>query len=139
MKMLGKIEAILNEKMLLLSSSEVLQIGEPVQVYVLIEDVKLKESGFNDPILIPKGKLRIVNAQKGNKYLAEIFRETKEITRKETVPVSAYTGLLARIQGQRIEITEEVPGEWSAEIDKSKSLNMAISKAITIGDLVGRL
>ncbi|OGW31273.1 MAG: hypothetical protein A2X54_02340 [Nitrospirae bacterium GWF2_44_13] len=142
METIGKVEAILNDRLIIFSSSESLRLDEIVNVFSVIDDSKLKEMGFPEPILCPKGQLRVVCSQSGNKYLGERFREVKKRTRKEVTPSGVtrnLAGLLAQLQPEIKEITEEIPGEWSAELNESQNLNISISKVVSVGDLIGRL
>lgn len=142
MEQIGKVEAILNDQLILISSNEDLRSDEIISVFSVIDDSKLKEIGLLEPIFYPKGELRVLCRQTGDKFLAERFREVKKRTRKEIVP-SAFTknlaGLMVHLRPETKEITEEIPGEWSVEIDKGQNLNISISKTLSIGDLVGRL
>lgn len=142
MEQIGKVEAILNDQLVLIESNESLHPDEIVSVFSIIEDPKLKELGIQEPIYYPKGELKVLCGQSNNKYLAERFREINTRTRKEIVPGSftrSLTGLIASMQPETKEITEEIPGEWSVEINKDQSLNIAISKVLSVGDLIGRL
>jgi len=51
---IGKVEAILNDRLIIFSSSESLRLDEIVNVFSVIDDSKLKEMGFPEPILCPK-------------------------------------------------------------------------------------
>jgi hypothetical protein len=142
MNAFGKIEAILNDKIAIISSSETLTPNEIVAVFASIDDPKLKELGYSDPILYPKGELKIVCEQKENKYLAEVFRETQSKTRKIVTPSPFATSLsawVAQLQPVVREITEEVQGAPSAKLNTSQSFNLQISDVVSAGDLVGRL
>ena len=142
MEQIGKVEAILNDQLVLIESNESLHPDEIVSVFSIIEDPKLKELGLREPIYYPKGELKVLCGQSNNKYLAERFREIKTRTRKEIVPGSfarSLGGLVASIQPETKEITEEIPGEWSVEINKDQNLNIAIPKVLSVGDLIGRL
>lgn len=142
MERIGKVEAILNDQLVLISSNESLSPDEIISVFSVIDDPKLKEIGLLEPIFYPKGELRVLCGQSGDKYLAERFREVKKRTRKEVVPsqfTKSLAGLMAHLQPETKEITEEIPGEWSVEIDKNQNLNIPISNVLSVGDLVGRL
>lgn len=142
MTTLGKIEAILNDQLVVFSSSERLITNEIVSVYAIIEvHPKLKEKGLTKPILYPKGQLRVICPQEENKYLGERFREVKKRTRKEIVPspiAQNLASLFEQLRTETKEITEEIPGEWSAELNKSQSLNITTSNVVSVGDLIGR-
>jgi hypothetical protein len=142
MKTLGKVEAILNDYLVLISSTEPLSPDEIVVVYSAIEDPKLREVGYSEPIHYPKGKLQIVYPQKNDLYLAKRFRGTETRTRKVITPspLSRSLGnLLFQFQPESKEITEEVPGDWSAELNKEQSLNISITNLVSVGDAVGRI
>lgn len=142
MEQIGKVEAILNDQLVLVESNESLHPDEIISVFSVIDDPKLKELGIKDPIYYPKGELKVLCGQGENKYLAERFREIKTRTRKEIVPSSfarSLTGLVASLQPETKEITEEIPGDWSVEINKEQNLNIAISRVLSIGDLIGRV
>jgi len=101
MEQIGKVEAILNDQLILISSNEGLSPDEIIGVFSVIDDPKLKEIGLLEPIFYPKGELRVLCRQTGDKYLAERFREVKKRTRREIVP-SLFTrnlaGLMAHLQ-----------------------------------------
>ncbi len=142
MKIYGKIEVILNDQLLLLSSKEPLVRDQIVDVFAQFEDPKLREKGHQEPIIYPKGELRILNKQEGDIYLAERFREIHHRTKKIKIPAPWAGNLgkfLKQLEGETKEIEEEVPGEWSAEFNTEQSLNLSLSKAISVGDLIGRL
>lgn len=142
MEQIGKVEAILNDQLVLVESNESLHPDEIISVFSVIDDPKIKELGIQEPIYYPKGELRVLCRQAKNKYLAERFREIKTRTRKEIVPSSfarSLTGLVASLQPETKEVIEEIPGEWSVEINKEQNLNIAISKVLSIGDLIGRV
>ncbi|MBI5748515.1 MAG: hypothetical protein HZA00_05265 [Nitrospinae bacterium] len=141
MNTFGKIEAILNNRLVIISSSESLAPDEVVSVFSVVDNPKLKEIGYANPILYPQGELKIVCQQAENKYLAEPFRKTQKITKKIVTPSAfarSISGVLATLQPETKEITEEVQGQWSSELNTSQSLNIQIPKVVSVGDLIGR-
>lgn len=141
MNTFGKVEAILNEQLVIISSSLTLTPNEIVTVFSSIDDPKLQELGCSGPLLYPQGELRIVCEQAENRYLAELFRETQTRTRKIVTPsplARSISGVLAQLQPETKEITEEIQGEWSAKLNTSQSLNIQIPNVVSVGDLIGR-
>ncbi|MFC1613884.1 hypothetical protein ACFL5K_01135 [Gemmatimonadota bacterium] len=140
METFGNIEAILNENVVIISSSVSLAPDDIVSVFYVLKSPKLKEQGFPDPILYPGGELRIVCNYKEDKYLAECFRETKLKKKKIVGPSPLGMGrIIAQLQPETKEITEEIKGKWSSTLKKSQSLNIQIPTEVSIGDLIGRL
>jgi hypothetical protein len=142
MKTFGKVEAIINSQLVLISSSHTLAPKETVQIFSILDDSKLRELGFSEPILYPKGELRVICQQPNNMYLAERFREIQKRVRKVVSPspiTQQLSGILASFQPETKEIVEEIAGPWSGELNESQSLNLPLSSTISIGDLVGRL
>lgn len=142
MDKIGLVEIILNGQLLIISSSEDLEPSNILTVFHKIEDPILKENGLEDPVFYPKGKIKVINKYSVGKYLAEPFRDIKERTKTITIPspwmknlTSAMTGFASETK----EITEEVPGKWSADLNKDQSLNIQISKIVSVGDIVGRI
>ena len=141
MKELGKVKSILNNNMVLISSSEGLEIDEQITVFTLVKDDRLPDIGGAKQVLIPKGELLIVCKQSKDIYLAERYREYSERRRKVTEPspmAKALSAVSFQLGGQTREVIEKVPGPWSAELDKEESLEISFSKVVTIGDFVGR-
>lgn len=98
--------------------------------------------GYVEPIYYPKGQIRVTCFEDSNKYLGERFQEIKERTRKEVVPSQLATSLaniFGSYQSEIREITEKVPGEWSAQLNNNQSLNISTSNIVSVGDLVGKL
>jgi hypothetical protein len=143
MRVFGKVEVILNENAVLISSSEDLAPNEVVNVFSLIESPELKEKGFEKPLIYPKGELVILAQQENKMYLAETFRDTVMKTKTVSVPPkyqwSVFSDYLSQFYPQKKEITLEVPGPNSAELNKEQSLNVSISKVVSVGDLIGKL
>lgn len=77
-------------------------------------------------------------SQKENIYLAERFREVKEHRRKITTPNPSIKAF-SLYSGETKEVVEEVPVPWSVEFDMGKSLGIEMPKAVTLGDIVGRI
>lgn len=141
MNTFGKIEAILNDRLVIITSSVSLGPNEIINVFSSVEDPKLKELGYSEPILYPQGELKIVCRQAANKYLAERFRETQTKTKKIITPspfARSMTGIIAQLQPETKEITEEVQGEWSTTLNTSQSLDIQVPTTVSVGDLVGR-
>lgn len=143
MNTFGKIEAILNDRLVIITSSESLGPNEIIDVFSSVDDPKLKELGYSEPILYPQGELKIVckQAANANTYLAERFRETQTKTKKIITPspfARSMSGLIAQLQPETKEITEEVQGDWSTKLNTSQSLNIQIPTIVSVGDLVGR-
>lgn len=141
MSTFGKIEAILNDRLVMISSSEPLKPDEVITVFSLIEDPRLKEMGYSDTVLYPHGELKVICSQTGNKYLAELFRETQTRTRKIVTPapfLRDFGSILGQLQPETKEITEEIHGDWSAKLNIKESLNIQVPDVVSVGDLVGR-
>lgn len=142
MELIGTVKAILNDQLILILSDTTLKPDELISVFFKIETPDLADKGLSEPIYYPKGQLRVICKQTGNQYLTERFREVNKRTRTEIIPspfIKNLAGLMANIQGETREITEEIPGKWSAEIDGEQNLNISVSEVVSIGDSVGRL
>lgn len=142
MNIFGKVEVILNENIVIISSSEFLSPDEIVNVFSSIDSPKLKEMGYEDPLLYPKGELRILCQQANKMYLAESFRGIEKKTRTVVTPspfARSLSSFWSQLQPETKEITMEVPGKRSAELNKEQSLNVPISNVVSVGDLIGRL
>jgi hypothetical protein len=142
MKIIGKIEAILNEDFVIFRSNEKANLNEILKIYATIDDPKLKEIGIEKPIFYSKGEIRVAEFQENNLYLGERFRKAKKRIVKESNsnPLSQFLDPYSTYDytpGKK-EISEDVPGEWSAEFDKTQSFTIPISNVISVGDLVGR-
>lgn len=140
MELLGEVRAIINEELILISSQKNLEPDDVVTVFTNIRNDKLKETGI-DQLVYPKGEIQIVCNQGNDIYLAKKFRE-KERTEKRVVKPSAVaralTGAFGPLTAEQIEYVD-VYGPWSSEFDRERSLDIKISKIVTIGDLVGRI
>jgi len=137
----GKIEAILNEQLVIISSSEPLNPGDVITVFSLVVDPRLKEMGYSDPILYPHGELKVTCRQTGDRYLAELFRETRTTTKKIVKPAAYFrdfASVLSQLQPDIKEVTEEVHGDWSAKLNTKESLNIQVPDVVSVGDLIGR-
>jgi hypothetical protein len=140
MEKLGQVEAILNDDLVLISFEGRLQSGDKVGIYSEIKDPAVEETGLLKSIFYPKGKLEIVCRQENDLYLAKRFRELKTRTRKVLVPARSFrtlTSLLNQLQPETKEITEEIPGAWSAELDEEQSLKLAVPTVVAVGDAIG--
>ena len=142
MRKFGKVVAILNDQLLLITSEEQLKREQIITVFAESSDPKIAESTDLVSIEYPKGELRIISAQEDNVYLAERFREVTERKRKITVPSPFQKGLLglaAQLQSETREIVEEVPGPWSADLNEEQALGLTFEKTVHIGDPIGRI
>lgn len=138
MTSIGEVKAIIDENHLLLSASEELAKGDRLAVFSVVKHPKLWEVLKKDHLVFPIGEIKIVSEQAENIYLAERFREVKERRRQITTP-SALQSAFSWYVGETKEVVEEVPGLWSVEFDMEKSLGIEVPKAITVGDIVGRI
>lgn len=142
MKQIGQVKAILNERLLLVVSQEELSPDDQVTVFASIESEELKNVGFEQPLLYPKGQLRVICPQGNNIYLVERFREINRKIKRITNPnllTSNWMSLALQLKPETKEIEEEVPGRWSAELDEKQMLNLKFSTTVTVGDLIGSL
>lgn len=142
MNIFGKVEIILNEHLAIISSSDDLLKDQVVDVVSVIDNAKLKEMGYSESIFYPKGKLKVLCHQEKKLYLAESFRLIQKKTRTVLTPSPlelGLSGILSQFRPGFKEITEEVPGEPSAELNKAQSLDISISNVVSVGDLIGRL
>lgn len=141
MKTIGKVELIINEQFLLISSDEKLSINQVVVVFTPLKNEEIKKKYALDYIGIPKGHINIVDKESENMYLAEVFQQSQEKKKVITQP-SAFDQLTAGaliklFEHPKEEIIDLAPGKWSGILDKESSLNIKIKKEITVGDLVG--
>lgn len=141
MKIIGKIEAILNEDFVIFRSDVKVNLGDILKIYATIDDPKLKQIGIEKSTFYSKGEIRVAESQEDNLFLGERFRRAKKrIVKESSNPLSQILDPYSYYDyspGKK-EISEEVPGEWSAEFDKSQSFNIPISNVISVGDFVGR-
>ncbi|MCX6645803.1 MAG: hypothetical protein NTY09_05530 [bacterium] len=138
----GKVQAILDDKYLLISSEQPLNKGELVTVFSQVTDPRLLEKAGIQNIVIPKGELRVVCPQELQVYLVERFREIKREVTRVTVPSRyqhALLGFAAQIAGETKEVVQEIPGPWSAEIDQDNLLGINIEMLVQEGDPIGRI
>jgi hypothetical protein len=137
MQKIGEIKAVLNNDMLLISSSTPLEPGEVLDVFTALTDDRLKDLAGITELFFPKGQIRVVSSQREGLFIAERFREEKERRRAVTVP-GPLQALAVYLGPRTEEVIETVTGPWSAELDRQKSLNLVPSTVATVGDLVGR-
>lgn len=141
METIGKVEAILNNSHILISSSEGLSQNSVVTIVSEIKDDSFGEKLGLDRILFPKGEVKILFHQGGEKYLASVFREEQEKTRIVKSPspfAKQLMGVSSFLQGESKEITETVFGPPSAYLNVENSLNISFEKKVSVGDLVMR-
>jgi hypothetical protein len=137
----GKVEAILNDRLVMISSSEPLNPGDVITVFSLVVDPRLTEMGHSDTVLCPHGELKVICRQRGDKYLAELFRETRTTTKKVVKPAPyfrSFVSVLSQLQPEIKEVTEEIQGDWSAKLNTKESLNIQVPDVVSVGDLIGR-
>jgi len=142
MRKFGKVAAILNDQLLLVTSEEKLEAEEIVTVFAEISVPQLSESAGLTSVAYPKGELRVISLQEGNTYLVQRFREITERKRKITIPSTFQKqlfGLAGQFQPETKEIVEEVPGPWSADLDQEQSLVIKFDKIVRVGDPIGRM
>jgi len=141
MNVLGKVEFILNENQILISSNKPLDIDQVLIVFQQIEIEDVKKKLKLEHIGIPKGFISVLFEESENIYLAEIFQESKEKKRIISHPSrfdQLTSGALTKLFDiKREEIIDLAPGEWSGKLDKEKSLNIKIKAEITVGDIIG--
>jgi len=142
MKKFGEVKAILNERLLLVTSEAELSPDDQVTVFDCVQNDELKAAGVDQPVLFPKGQLKVICPQGNMVYLVERFREVHRTTKRITLPSPLARGLLglaAHLQPETKEIVEEIPGEWSAELNEKQMLNVKFSTSVSVGDPIGRL
>lgn len=143
MRKIGEVKAILNDRFLLVTSEEELSPDEHVTVFTCVQTDEIRAAGVDQPILYPKGELKVICPQENRMYLVERFREVHRTTKRITTPsffARGLTGLAAQLQlPETKEIIEEVPGEWSAELNEKQMLNVKFSTSVSVGDPIGRL
>lgn len=141
MQEIGKIIAILNENLVVISCEVELIDKDVITVYAIICDERFKDVIGIDHIVFPKGKIRVVCKQSSGLFIAERFRESREIRRTITEPSALQQALTSSFMGwvgRQKDVIETVHGDWSANFDQSSSLKIEIGKIINIGDIVGR-
>jgi len=141
MKIIGKVELIVNNQFLLISSEEQLKADQLVTVFTLLKNEDIKNKYKLDYIGIPKGYISIVLEEKENLYLAEVFQQKEEKKRILSYP-SSFDKLSAGVlrsmfEYKKEEVIDLAPGEWSGKLDEETSLNFEVKKEITVGDVVG--
>lgn len=142
MKQIGEVKAILNDHLLVLSSDEPLSPDEQVSVFTCVHSDELKATGIDQPLIYPKGQLKIVCPQGNKLYLAERYRQIERKTKRVTVPSpfsKSLMGLAAQLQPETKEVIEEIPGPWSAEFNEEQALNVTFPTSVSVGDPIGRL
>ncbi|MDI6449496.1 hypothetical protein [Anaerobaca lacustris] len=142
MKELGKVIAILNEQLLLITCEEQLEQKQIVTVFGVVSDRKLSETTCLERVLYPKGELRVICIQEDKTYLAECFREVTKRKRRITTPSPfqrAMFGLVGQLEPETKEVEDEVSGPWSAALDPEQVLGLTLDKTVHVGDTVGRM
>lgn len=145
MEKYGEVKAIVNDEMLLVSSSNEFIGEETVDVFSQIEDERLLDLIGKNSLFIPKGEIQIICKQTEGIYLAKRFRDFEERIRKVTKPnpflsgLSSLSTIASQFQGETREEVDRIPGEWSAKFDSEQNLKITPSDIIKIGDLVGRV
>ncbi len=142
MNIIGKIDAVLNETVVILSSSEPLNTDEIITVFAVISEKKLSEIGCPDPVHIPIGELKITATLGEQKFLAKAFQEEKEVTRKiysSPQLLRGLAGAFAQLEPEVKEVREILKKDWSAVLNESESLGIDIPQQISVGDAVGRI
>lgn len=143
MRTIGKVEQIVNEEYLLISSEEELSTNQVITVFDKLENEDIKSKYGLDFLAIPKGEV-IVSLKISDKlYLCKVFREVQEKRRIISRPSAydkIYAGALqALLSSTKEEIIETVDSEWSAALNKGQSLGIVVNKEISIGDMVGMI
>ena len=141
MQIIGRVEVILNDQYLLISSDEELREGRVLTVYAIVEHEEIKKTFELESVGIHKGYISIIKKESENIYLAEVFQQTEEKRRVITHPSSFEKLTAGALRGMFEVSKEEVinlePGEWSGKLDKSASLNLKFKAEITEGDVLG--
>lgn len=141
MKIIGKVEFIINDQYLLISSEEDLSRDQIVIVYTILENEEINKKYNLNSLPIPKGEIAIVMEESEGLYLAEIFQMPEEKKKIISHPSSfdklVAGGLRSLLEIKKEEIIEMTPGKRSGILDKKVSLNFEYNKEITIGDIVG--
>jgi len=141
MQKIGEVKVILNDSLVLVSSQSQLDPNDIVVVFHTIESEQFEALGIEQPIVYPKGHLKIICEQSGGIYLAERYREVKHRTRQITEPnqlARSLMGMATLLGPATREVTEEIPGPWSAELDSTQALGIDIPILIRVGDALGR-
>ena len=137
----GHITAIISEVFMLVSAWEPVQVGDVLTVFGTVDDARLSAFGTTGKLTYPKGKIRIVCEQAEHVFLAETFRPISQSTRTVTTPspfAKAAAGLAGVLAPETREVSEEVPGPWSAELSADQSLRIELPRVVTVGDVIGR-
>lgn len=130
----GRVLAILNERYLLISSEEPLDIDDDLVVLGVVEHKSLDEFGL-PRIVYPKGNVFIARKQENDTYLAETSRyhiETKTIYH-DPFSLSGWSPLA---KAERVE--ERVPESNPTPVDNSQSLRLKLPHQVQVGDLIAR-
>ena len=134
MKPIGEVISILDNSYVLAKTTEALKKGDKIQVIQIIKSPDPSKTANLEEIAIPKGKLLVLKQQKKDIYLLTISFKKENKTVYTNDFLIKLTGL-SPILGTPKTISETVP-EDDTKIDESKSLNLKINSAITIGDVL---
>lgn len=141
MRTIGKVELIINEEFLLISSTQELSTNQVITVFEKLENEDIKTKYGLDFLGIPKGDVAVSNKVSDKLYLCIVFREVQEKKRIITHPSpfdKIYAGALQSLfSAVKEEIVETTDSSYSAVLDKKQSLGFVVRKEIGIGDLVG--
>jgi hypothetical protein len=128
----GEVIAILNDEYVLIKMSKEyegrISNGDRLDVFDVVENPELKSIGL-EKLFTYKGAIKITMRQSGDIFLAARFVEGERIVQRPTT-LGSLTGMFSQ--------EVKVGGEWSAEIDQSKSLGLAFDSGVKVGDLVGQ-
>ncbi len=141
MNKIGEVALILNEKFALIKTTQPLILGSEISVF---KDVALSPENISkvgtQSVQIPKGKLIVLMMQSDNVYLAStITKRAAKASPANTElakSLSLYNTIFSKAE-KEIDNSGSETAEYSAKLDKSRSMNITMHTLVVPGDSVG--
>lgn len=139
MQKIGTVRSILNDELLLVESTTLLNEGDTLIAFTEIANEEIKAQTGLDKIEIPKGELVVRASQGNNIYLVAtaIFKPQKRVIFEPAIGAT----LAASLSGLGItprEVVESIPKTNPVPVDKNKSLKIKYQREVTVGDAVAK-
>jgi hypothetical protein len=131
MHILGTVLEIIGSSLVLVKTTENLNEGELLKIVAEVSPPEIERHGLK-ALHVPKGTVRVLAAQGGKMYLAEVFRDKVESSRIVERP----SGILGNILSSEI-VKHTVEGEPSARLSPS-TVSVRIPREVVAGDRVAR-
>lgn len=136
MRKIGEVKLILNNKFVVIKTTEPIILGSEVMVYKEIE-VNLPNLQY---VSIPKGKLKVLLLQENNYYIASVITKKIALNNNENASVARSLNLYSLIFSQKenndIPTVEGELSNYSAQLDTKDSLNISVDLQVKVGDSI---